>query len=97
MALVSNVYHPVKEYLECLSWDGTKRLENLLVDYLGAEDTPTLGQSPEKHCCGQARIYEPGTKFDSILVLNGPQGIGKSTLFARLRREWYSIRCPFRT
>ena len=39
---------------------------------------------------GVARIYEPGVKFDSILVLNGPQGIGKSTFFARLGKKWYS-------
>lgn len=39
---------------------------------------------------GVARIYEPGVKFDSILVLNGPQGIGKFTFFARLGKKWYS-------
>ena len=93
MALVSSerLYHPVKEYLNGLSWDGTKRLENLLVDYLGAEDTPYVRAVTRKTLVAAvARIYEPGTKFDSILVLNGPQGIGKSTLFARLGRAWYS-------
>lgn len=93
LALVSSerLYHPVKEYLNGLSWDGTKRLENLLVDYLGAEDTPYVRAVTRKTLVAAvARIYEPGTKFDSILVLNGPQGIGKSTLFARLGREWYS-------
>ena len=41
-------------------------------------------------CAAVARVYEPGIKFDSILVLNGPQGVGKSTLFALLGRQWYS-------
>ena len=85
------VYHPVKEYLDGLSWDGVERLDTLLIDYLGAEDTPYVRAVTRKtFVAAVARIYEPGTKFDSILVLNGPQGIGKSTFFARLGREWYS-------
>jgi putative DNA primase/helicase len=63
----------------------------LLVDYLGAEDTDYVRAVTRKTLVAAvARIYEPGIKFDSILVLNGPQGIGKSTLFARLGKEWYS-------
>jgi len=85
------VYHPVKEYLDGLSWDGVERLDTLLIDYLGAEDTPYVRAVTRKtFVAAVARIYEPGIKFDSILVLNGPQGIGKSTFFARLGREWYS-------
>lgn len=85
------VYHPVKEYLDGLSWDGVERLDTLLIDYLGAEDTPYVRAVTRKTLVAAvARIYEPGIKFDSILVLNGPQGIGKSTFFARLGREWYS-------
>jgi putative DNA primase/helicase len=85
------VYHPVKEYLDELSWDGVERLDTLLIDYLGAEDTPYVRAVTRKtFVAAVARIYEPGIKFDSILVLNGPQGIGKSTFFARLGREWYS-------
>ncbi len=85
------LYHPVKEYLGKLTWDGTKRLDTLLVDYLGAEDTAYVRAVTRKTLVAAvARIYEPGIKFDSILVLNGPQGIGKSTLFARLGKEWYS-------
>lgn len=85
------VYHPVKEYLDGLSWDGVERLDTLLIDYLGAEDTPYVRAVTRKTLVAAvARIYEPGTKFDSILVLNGPQGVGKSTFFARLGREWYS-------
>lgn len=84
-------YHPIKNYLDKLEWDGTERLDTLLIDYLGAEDTPFARAVTRKTMCAAvARIYEPGTKFDSILVLNGPQGVGKSTLFSLLGKEWYS-------
>ncbi|MBR1810136.1 MAG: hypothetical protein IJ766_00610 [Clostridia bacterium] len=85
------LYHPVKEYLNTLKWDGIPRLDTLLIDYLGAEDTPYVRAVTRKTLVAAiARIYKPGTKFDSILVLNGAQGMGKSTLFARLGREWFS-------
>ena len=85
------LYHPVKEYLSALSWDGVPRLDTLLIDYLGAEDTPYVRAVTRKTLVAAvARIYQPGIKFDSILVLNGGQGIGKSTLFALLGRDWFS-------
>lgn len=85
------LYHPVRDYLESLVWDGMPRLDTLLIDYLGADDTPYVRATTRKALtAGVARIYESGVKFDSILVLNGPQGIGKSTFFARLGKKWYS-------
>lgn len=93
LAVVSaeRLYHPIKEYFSTLQWDGTERLDTLLIDYLGAEDTPYVRAVTRKtFTAAVARVYEPGIKFDSILVLNGPQGIGKSTLFALLGKEWYS-------
>ena len=85
------LYHPIRQYLDSLTWDGVPRLDTLLIDYLGAEDTPYVRAVTRKTlAAGVARIYEPGIKFDSILVLNGPQGIGKSTFFARLGKKWYS-------
>ncbi len=93
VAVVSaeRVYHPIKEYFETLNWDGIPRIDTLLIDYLGAEDTPyTRAVTRKTLVAGVARIYQPGVKFDSILVLNGPQGIGKSTLFARLGGKWFS-------
>ena len=84
-------YHPIKEYFTALEWDGTERIDTLLIDYLGAEDTPFVRAVTRKTLCAAvARVYEPGIKYDSILVLNGPQGVGKSTLFALLGRQWYS-------
>lgn len=93
VAVVSaeRVYHPIKEYFEALAWDGVERIDRLLIDYLGADDTPyTRAVTRKTLVAGVARIYQPGVKFDSILVLNGPQGIGKSTLFARLGGKWFS-------
>lgn len=85
------LYHPVKEYLGSLKWDGIPRLDTLLIDYLGAEDTPYVRAVTRKTLVAAvARIYRPGIKFDSILVLVGEQGMGKSTLFARLGKEWFS-------
>lgn len=85
-------YHPVREYLDALpQWDGVERIDTLLIDYLGAEDNAyTRAVTRKTMCAAVARIYEPGTKFDHILVLNGPQGIGKSTFFARLGSKWFS-------
>lgn len=85
-------YHPIKEYLDNLPhWDGVTRVENLLVDYFGATDsTYTKAVIRKTMVAAVARIYHPGTKFDSVLILNGPQGIGKSTFFAKLAGEWFS-------
>jgi putative DNA primase/helicase len=85
------LHHPIKEYFETLQWDGVPRIETLLVDYLGAEDTVYVRAVTRKTLVAAvARVYEPGIKFDSILVLSGTQGIGKSTLFQRLGGKWYS-------
>lgn len=85
------LYHPVKKYLSELKWDGIKRLDTLLVDYLGADDTEYVRAVTRKTIVAAvARIFKPGIKFDSILVISGKQGIGKSTLFAKLGKQWFS-------
>lgn len=85
------IYHPIKNYFAGLNWDGVPRLDSLLIDYCGAEDNPyTRAVTRKTLCAAVARVYEPGRKFDSILVLSGPQGIGKSTFFAKLGGAWYS-------
>ena len=85
-------YHPIREMFEKLPpWDGEARVETLLIDYLGAEDNPYVRAVTRKTlCAAYRRIYQPGIKFDFMLVLNGPQGIGKSTLIASLGKSWYS-------
>ena len=72
LAVVSSdrLYHPIKEYFSNLEWDGTERIDTLLIDYFGAADTPyTRAVIRKTLVAAVARIYEPGIKFDSILVL----------------------------
>lgn len=85
-------YHPVREYLDGLpAWDGVPRLDTLLIDYLGAEDNEYVRQVTRKTLCAAiARVRNPGCKFDTVLTLCGPQGIGKSTLIGKIGMEWFS-------
>lgn len=84
-------YHPVRDYLDTLEWDGEKRVESLLVDYLGAEDTRYVRTVTKKTLVAAiARIYVPGIKFDTMLSTTGPQGIGKSFLPGKLAGAWFS-------
>lgn len=84
-------YHPIQDYLDTLTWDGIERLDRLLVDYLGAEDTEYVRTVTRKaFTAAVARVYQPGIKYDAILVLCGAQGIGKSTLFSKMGGRWYS-------
>lgn len=85
-------YHPVKEFLRNLpEWDQIPRVDTLLADYLGAVDNSYVRAVTRKTLCGAiARVMRPGCKFDTMLVLNGPQGKGKSTLIAKLCGEWFN-------
>lgn len=85
-------YHPVREYLDSLpEWDGIPRVDTLLIDYLGADDTEYVRSVTRKTLCAAVhRVRYPGCKFDTVLVLCGPQGIGKSTLISRLGGRWFS-------
>ena len=85
-------YHPIREMFEALPvWDGTRRVDTLLIDYLGAEDSPYVRAVTRKIlCAAYLRVYNPGVKFDYIVVLNGKQGVGKSTLISRLGGQWFS-------
>lgn len=94
LAAVSHerAFHPIRTYLESLpEWDGIPRLEELLIDYLGAEDSVyTRAVTKKTLVAAVARVMRPGCKFDCMLVLVGPQGIGKSTLFATLGGRWFN-------
>ncbi len=86
-------FHPIREYLNGLPpWDGECRIENLLQRCFEADDTPYVRAVARKvFAAAVARIFRPGTKFDSVLVLDGMQGIGKSSLFRELAgNEYYS-------
>lgn len=86
-----NRFHPIQEYLQGLTWDGVKRVDTMLIDYLGAEDNIYTREASRKMLTGAVtRIMQPGCKFDLVLMLVGPQGSGKSTLIKRLGQKWFS-------
>jgi putative DNA primase/helicase len=84
--------HPVRDYLEALAWDGTQRLDAWAVTYLGAEDTPLhRSMAALWMVSAVARIMQPGCKADHMLILEGPQGIRKSTALKVLASEpWFT-------
>lgn len=85
-------YHPIKEFFDSLpEWDRIERVDAMLIEYLGADDNAYVRAVSRKIMCAAIRrVYSPGVKFDNIVVLNGPQGIGKSTFISKLGAEWYS-------
>ena len=85
-------YHPIKDYLSSIpQWDNVKRVDTLLIDYLGAEDSEYVRAVTRKTLCAAVnRIRKPGCKHDTMLVLCGPQGKGKSTLISKLSMEWFN-------
>lgn len=83
--------NPLKEYLTSLRWDGTPRLDTLLIDMLGAEDNALNRAVARMHfTAAVARAMTPGCKYDICLILAGPEGIGKSTLLKIMGGEWYN-------
>ena len=75
----ANRFDPVADYLDSLQWDGKPRLDRWLIDYLGAENTPLNRSFGRKVLIAAVRrVRQPGCKFDFMLVLEGPQGAGKS-------------------
>lgn len=84
-------HHPVREYLDTLRWDGEPRLDTLFIDYLGAEDNEYVRSATRKaFTAAVARIYEPGTKYDNVVVLVGREGVGKSTILDKMAKGWFS-------
>ena len=86
-------FHPVRDYLNSLpEWDGIERVEDLFIRYLQADDTPYVRAVTRKtFAAAVARVYVPGIKFDCVPVLDGDQGIGKSTIVKDLvTPEYYS-------
>lgn len=77
--------NPVRDYLDAVTWDGTGRLDHWLSDYLGAAETPFIQAAGAKWLIGAvARVFQPGAKVDTMLILEGPQGLKKSSALAVL-------------
>ena len=86
-------YHPVRDYLNSLQWDGTERVRYALRHFLGAEVSDYNYEVLLLFMLGAVtRVFKPGTKFEVMLCLVGGQGAGKSTFFRFLavRDEWFS-------
>ncbi|MEG0460515.1 virulence-associated E family protein [Gordonibacter sp.] len=88
----ANPYDPLGEYLAALpEWDGTPRVDTLLIDYMGAEDDDyTRAVTRKVLVAAVRRALNPGCKFDYMLILEGTQGLGKSTLLSKLAGEWFT-------
>ena len=88
----TRAFHPVRDFFNTLPpWDGTPRVDTLLINTLGAEDTNYVRAVTRKTLVAAVRrTYKPGCKFDHVLTLVGPQGVGKSTIFAKLGGQWFS-------
>jgi hypothetical protein len=80
-----HAFHPVREYLGGLVWDGIPRLDRLLIDHGGALDNPFVRAATARTLIAAvARAMKPGCKVDTALILESTQGFGKSTLFSAL-------------
>lgn len=84
-------FHPVKAYLKGLQWDGVPRLDQWISRYLGAEDNEySRAVGSRWMISAVARIFRPGAKADCCLILEGPQGIRKSTALRTLAGEYFT-------
>jgi predicted P-loop ATPase len=90
---LENSFHPIGDYLNGLVWDGDRRIDTWLTDYAGVEPSNYSAAVAAKWLiAGVARIFQPGCKVDNLIILEGPQNLGKSLLLQRLARktDWYT-------
>ena len=86
-----NPYHPIMSYLQNLVWDGVERLDTMFIRWLGAEDCDLNREITRLWMiAGVDRIMRPGCQFDSVIILKGPQGVGKSRLLRALARGFFT-------
>ena len=84
-------FHPIRDYISSQVWDNIPRIDTLLIDYFGAIDNSYTRAAIRKTLVAAvARIFEPGVKFDTALILVGKQGTFKSTFIKKLGKDWFS-------
>lgn len=87
----AHAFNEVQDYINGLQWDGTPRLDTMFIDFLGAADTQyNRAVCRKSFTAAIARAMAPGCKFDNMLILAGPQGIGKSTLLDKMSLGWFN-------
>lgn len=87
----TNSFHPVRDYLKALVWDGVERVDHLFTDYLGTPESEYTKAVARKILAGAvARVFKPGCKMDYMPVLVGAQGLGKSHFLSVLGGAWFS-------
>ncbi|MDL2215372.1 virulence-associated E family protein, partial [Dysgonomonas sp. OttesenSCG-928-M03] len=87
----NNRFNPVVDYLDACEWDGVERLDTLLIDLFGADDTEyTRAVTRKTLVAAVARAYDAPVKFDYTLTIVGEQGTGKSSTIRRLANGWFS-------
>jgi putative DNA primase/helicase len=87
-----NRFHPVKDFLQSLKWDGKARIDDWLIRLAGADDSPMVRAASAKFLIAAvARVYEPGCQVDTVPIFEGKQGIGKTSLVRciAMREEWH--------
>jgi len=91
---IKQAFHPVRDYLNKLVWDGMPRLDTLFIDYLGVEDSKYARTVTRKSLVGAvARVMNPGCKFDYMIVFVGKQEKAKSSIISKLaikENDWYT-------
>ena len=86
-------FHPLRDHLDGLVWDRTPRLDSWVLRYLGVADTPYARAVGKRWLISAAaRIFQPGCKADCVLILEGPQGIRKSSALKALSEPWFTDR-----
>lgn len=86
-----HAFHPIRDYLNSLTWDGVERLDKLFIEYLGSPNTEYVRQATRKSfTAAVARVMSPGCKYDYMVVLIGKQGIGKSHILSIMGQQWFS-------
>ncbi|QIG65060.1 hypothetical protein SJC17_28 [Bacteroides phage SJC17] len=88
---LDNAFHPIKDYLNSLEWDFEPRLDKFMSTYMGSEDNIYVSEAFRKMLVAAvARMFNPGTKFDTAFIMVSHQGAGKSTLIRKLSKGWFN-------
>lgn len=85
-----NKFNIVKEFITKVQWDGTKRVDTFFIDYLGVQDSKYVRAVTNLFFrAAVGRVFQPGIKYDYMIVLIGTQGLYKSSLLQKIAGDWH--------